>query len=94
MDQTLPGIRMAEEILLLAWKTEDEDVKEALKKLSIAGATYGTLWGAGNPRQSGMDLDLYELKEKVLRFVGELRADKRFPLVTAIHIAKAQEAEG
>lgn len=92
MSESLPAIKAAEDLLMLAWRTPDEEIQEALKSLRTAGSTWGILWGLENLRRSGMDAELYELKEKALRFMAELRADKRFPLVVAIQIGQAREA--
>ena len=91
MGEALPGIKLAEEILMLAFNTEDSDVDEALKNLGIADSTYGVMWGAGDIRRSGMDLDLYTLKQEVLQFVRKIRADKRFSLVLAISVGRMRE---
>ena len=78
--KTLPAIKVAEEILRLATTISDEEIKEALSKLRQVEGTWGLLWGLGDIRKSGMDLDFYMLKQKVLEFVEDLHKDKHFHL--------------
>ena len=78
--KTLPAIIAAERILKMATEITDKEIDEALDKLAQAEGTWGILWGLENIRRSGMDLDFYELKGKVLRFLQELRKDRHFGL--------------
>ena len=85
--KTLPAIRLSEEILRLSFDIQDDQIREALDKLSLADSTYGILWGLDNIRLRKTDADLYELKKKVLLFIQELREDPNFHLAITIKVA-------
>lgn len=83
-DKTLPAIKVVDEILKLATTITDEEIEKALSNLSQVEGTYGLLWGFNNRQRSGMDLDYYQLKGKVLRFLEELRKDRNFNLAVIV----------
>lgn len=82
--ETLPAIKVADEILRLATTIREKDIDDALNKISQAESTWGLLWGLDNIERSGKDLEYYEVKGKVLQFLKELRKEKIFPLVYAV----------
>lgn len=91
--KTFPAIVAVDKILELVIDLEDEEIVEALRAISKAEATYGTLWGLVDLKKSGLDLDLYQLKGEVLKFLLKLRKHKNFPLaVVAVTTAKQKEA--
>lgn len=92
--KTFPAIVAVDKILELVIDLEDEEIVEALRAISKAEATYGTLWGLADLKKSGLDLDLYQLKGEVLEFLLKLREHKNFHLaVVAVTMAKQQEAK-
>lgn len=78
---TLQAIRVVDQILKLTTETTDEEIEKALSKIGTATGTWGILWGLGNIRTSGLDVDLYELKAQTLWFIQELRKDRRYQTV-------------
>lgn len=88
--RTLQAIRVVDQILKLTTETTDEQIEKALSKIGTATGTWGLLWGLGNIRTSGLDVDLYELKAQTLRFIQELRKDRRYPtvIIAAAHMRR------
>ena len=82
--EPLPAIKTADEILNLITQVDPEDITEALKKLSVAESTWGLLWGLENLSLSGKDLEFYELKKRVVEFMAEIHADRRYPLAVVV----------
>lgn len=95
--EVLPAIRAAEKVLEILVDLEPDEIQEALSAIGTVGATFGVLWGAGNPQLAGMDLNFYELKGEVLEFFQKIQKDRRYNVaVVAIvgHRAKHhQEAK-
>lgn len=79
----LPAIKAAERILEIIVDLEPEEITKALEAIGKAGATYGTVWGAGDPHRSRMDLDFYELKGEVLQFCQKIKDDRRYGVAFA-----------
>lgn len=82
----MPAIKAAEEILDIITQVTPEQIDEALRKLGIAESTWGLLWGLGNLKRSGLDLEFYELKKRVVEFMAEIHADRRYPLAALIMV--------
>ncbi len=91
----LPAIRASEKILEIIVDLDPEEIKEALRAIGTAGATYGTMWGLKNIRTSGMDLDFYEMKGAVLEFCQKIQNDNHYHIaVVAIQMMKAKNLVG
>jgi hypothetical protein len=91
--KTFPAIAAVDKILEIVIELEDEEIVEALRAISKAEATYGTLWGLEDPEKSGLDLDFYQLKGEVLEFLLKLRKHKNFHLAVVATTAKQQETK-
>jgi len=92
MDKTLPAIKLAEDILALMVKADDKQIDEALAAIAKLEGTYGILWGLKNIRTSGLDLDYYMLKGRVLEFIKEAKKDKIWVLAEAVALKREAES--
>ncbi len=91
--KALTAIKAAEKVLGIIVDLEPEQIQLALKAIGRAGATFGVLWGAGNPQLAGMDLDFYELKGDVLQFFQQIQKDRRYDVAfITVQMHRAKEA--
>lgn len=85
------AIKVAEQILKLSTFVTDEQIEEALSKISAASSTYGVMWGFDG--RSGSNLDFIEMKGEVLKFLQSLRKNKSWAVSALIPIESLVEVE-
>lgn len=93
-NKALPAILAAEKVLEIIVDLEPEEIRRALSVIGTAGATFGILWGLSNIRTSHYDMDFYEVKQKVLEFFQEIKADSRYNItVVAVQMHRAKKLQ-
>ena len=90
--KTLPAAKVADEILRLATTLTDQDINDVLDKIGQLEGGWGVLWGLEDIRRSGMSVDYYGLKKRVLLFLKDLRKDRHFHL--AVMVAAVLDQKG
>jgi len=79
--EAIPAIKVVDDFFEAIIQISDEEIEEAVDRISRLDATYGILWGLN--RFTGNDdknIELYLLKREALYFMAKIREDKRFKI--------------
>jgi len=79
--ETMPAIKVAENILILMSEISVDEIEEAISKLNTADTTWGLLWGNPVSKLSRLDNDFYNLKRQLLESILKVRTSKNFALI-------------
>jgi len=85
----MPAVRVAEKMIVLMTKTNDEEIDEALSAIARWESGFGVLWGS--PKNT-RDLDFYRIKARILEFIREMQTEKLWPTIELV--AAKMEADG